>query len=68
MKAKNLHEITSESAPREWRQIPEINAQYPKHRNVEKSLQKLQGMNICVWMIGYGGVWKPASDFFYVCK
>lgn len=46
----------------------EIKAQYPKHRNVEKSLQKLRGMNICVWMIGYGGVWKPASDFFYVRK
>jgi hypothetical protein len=66
MKARNLHNITSEPAPRECRELPEIKAQYPTQRNVEKSLQKLVGMNICIWMIGYGGVWKPASDFFHV--
>lgn len=68
MKVTNLHQISSKPAPAEWRQIPEIKAQYPTQRNVEKSLQKLSGMNICVWMVGWGGVWKPASDFFHVRK
>lgn len=68
MKAKNLHHFSSSPAPAEWREIPEIKAQYPKERNCEKSLQKIDKMNICLWMIGYGGVWKPASDFFHVKK
>lgn len=68
MKATNLHHISSEPAPKEWREIPEIKAQYPKVRNCEISLQKLRNLNICYWMIGYGGTWKPASEFFHVKK
>lgn len=68
MKATSLHQFSSGRAPDEWRQIHEIKAQYPKQRNVEVSLQKLDGMNICVWMVGWGGVWEPASDFFHVRK
>lgn len=68
MKATNLHNISSSPAPKEWRDIPEIKAQYPKQTNVEKSLQRLKGMNVCLWMTSTGGVWKPASDFFHVRK
>jgi hypothetical protein len=68
MKAKNLFDFSSSPAPKEWREIPEIKAQYPKECNCEKSLQKIKGLNICIWMISYGGIWKPSSDFFYIKK
>lgn len=68
MKAKNLNHIETEIAPKEWREIPEIKAQYPTHKYVEKSLQKLKGVNICLWMVGSKGLWMPASDYFYVRK
>lgn len=68
MKVKNLYHINSSPAPKEWKEIPEIKKQYPTQRNVEISLQKLDGLNICYWMIGKGGIWNPASEFFYVRK
>lgn len=68
MKVQNLKNINSEPAPKEWSQIPEIQAQYPRLLNCEISLQKLKGMNICVWMINWTGTWSVASDFFHVKK
>lgn len=68
MKAKNLHHISSSPAPNEWKEIPEIKKQHPTQRNVEISLQKLYGLNICYWMVGRGGIWNPASDFFMYMK
>ena len=68
MKATNLTHFSSSPAPDEWRQIPEIKKVRPKQQNVEISLQKIDKFNICLWMVGYGGVWKPASEFFHVKK
>jgi hypothetical protein len=68
MKTKNLHHFDSEQAPKEWRDLLEIKAAKPTQRNVEISLQKLDGLNICIWMVSNGGMWKPASDFFHVKK
>lgn len=68
MKAINLNHIECEPAPKEWCKIPEVKANYPTHKNFEKSLQKLKGLNVCIWMVGTKGVWIPASDYFYVRK
>ena len=67
MYCKNLYHISSSPAPDEWRKIPEIKDKYPKGFGFEKSLQKIDGLNICYWMICKDdGIWKPASDFFHV--
>ena len=66
MKAKNLFTINSSPAPKDWEEIPEIKSQYPTQKNVKKSLYKLDGLNICYWMVCNNGIWNPASDFFYV--
>lgn len=66
MKAKSLSEMNSESAPDEWKEISEVKAQRPKQLNCEISLQKLCGMNVCVWMTTNGGAWHVASEYFHV--
>lgn len=66
MKAINLHHTNSSPAPLEWADISEIKEHKPRLLGCEISLQKVDGHNICVWMIGLGGVWTPASDLFYV--
>ena len=68
MKATNLTHFSSSTAPKEWKEIPCVKEARPSVLGVEISLQKIDKMNICLWMVGWGGVWKPASDFFYVKK
>lgn len=65
MKAKNLHHFGSSPAPEEWEEIQEISDAKPRH-NTELSLQKLNGLNICLWMKRDYVYWEPASDFFHV--
>lgn len=68
MRAKNLKNLGSSPAPKEWAEIQEIKEQRPKKLGVEISLQKLDGHNICVWMIGWGGQWTKSSDYFFIRK
>ncbi len=69
MKAINLNNIGSEPAPESWSEIPEISAAKPRLRGHYVSLQKLHGLNICIWMISsVGGIWEPVGDFFKVSK
>lgn len=67
MKVRNLDKLGSEPAPREWAEFEEIQKQCPLVHNAQKSLQRLSGTNICVWMISVmGGVWINASNYFIV--
>lgn len=56
----------SSRAPEEWKEIPEIKARRPMKPGFEISLQRVDGTDVCVWMKGWGGVWKPASEYFRV--
>ena len=66
MKAKTLSGCGSSPAPKSWTEIPEIAAARPARFGVEISLQKIDGLNICVWMIGWGGEWQVFSEYFRV--
>ena len=67
MKAIDLYHIGSSKAPDGWDEIPEVSATKPRIRNTLISLQKLDGMNVCIWMISNGdGVWEPVGSFFKV--
>lgn len=68
MKATNLNHICSEPAPKEWHNITDIKKAKPSEKKCEISLQKLQGLNVCIWMIRKSVYWVPASDFFYIEK
>ena len=64
MKATNLKDFNSSPAPKAWEEMPNIKAQRPKSLNC--ALQKLSGLNLCVWMVSDGVYWKVASDYFHV--
>ena len=68
MKAKRVFDLSSSLAPTEWKKIPEIAKAHPKKTNVEVQLYKVDKLNICYWMTGWGGVWTLASEYFYVEK
>jgi hypothetical protein len=66
IKAINLEMMDSSPAPKEWKEIPEIKAAYPKIKKCEISLQKLDGLPICQYHIRTSVFWNPVGDFFYV--
>ena len=68
MKVKNLAHFGSSPAPKEWEKLPDIAEQRPKSLLAECSLQKLDGLNLCVWMVRSGVYWTPGSDYFHVRK
>ena len=67
MKATNIEFIGSESAPDEWRRIPEVASANPSCGGYV-SLQKLDNTNICVWMVNAGSCWRRCSDYFIITQ
>jgi len=65
-KTTDLYRLSSEPAPDEWKEIPEIKKAKPKGLGFEISLQKITNLNICYWMICRGCVWNPDSPMFYI--
>ena len=65
--AKPLSHYTTSPAPEEWKYIKKIRDARPQIR-CEMSLQKIDGTNICVWMVNDNCHWYPYGDYFYVHK
>jgi hypothetical protein len=71
LKVRNLKEIGSSPAPKEWKDITEIKELKPKidiRKHSDMDLFELQGLSvrICVWMVKIGIYWHYASDFILV--
>lgn len=68
MKAKNIYHLSSEPAPKEWTEIPEIKEKRPSPIGQEVSLQRLDGTNICIWYTRKAVYWNPVGDPFIVTE
>jgi hypothetical protein len=71
MKAIEVTSVANGSgpAPKEWREIPEIKAVYPKRKNCEKSLQTwtYKKIKFAQWFISrVGGCWEPEGPVFII--
>jgi hypothetical protein len=69
--AKLIKEHSTELAPSEWRNIPEVQAIKPKFdgkKYHEMNLFKISNcpLNICVWMCKSSAYWYEMSDFIII--
>jgi len=67
-KVIKLQNESSDPAPREWITIKEIQESHPKIKDADISLQRIDGTNICCWMVRkrMSAFWNISSDLFLV--
>jgi hypothetical protein len=64
VKARNIYEISSSPAPKEWQLLPEVIKQRPQKITMEVSLSRLDGTNIAIWYYRTlkDVYWRPYGD------